>query len=217
MKAVIFDMDGILIDSEPLWYRAEIDVFKRLGIHLSTAMCEETTGWRTDAVVAHWYARYPWQGPSLKEVAEAILTHVKGLIDRHGQALAGVYTLLELLAARGLTLAIASSSPYGLIDAVVDKLDIRHYFTAMRSAVDEVYGKPHPAVYLTTARCLGIDPGDCLVFEDSIAGVQAAKAAGMWTVAVPAASQYADPHFGVADLKVHSLAAFTLDMVPSAR
>jgi sugar-phosphatase len=217
MKAVIFDMDGVLIDSEPLWYRAEQDIFKRVGVPLTTAMCEETTGWRTDAVVAHWHARYPWQGQSLEAVAEAILMRVKALIERHGQAMAGVDTLLESFAARGTTLAIATSSPYMVIDAVVDKLAMRHYFNVMRSAVDEVYGKPHPAVYLTTARCLGVAPGDCLVFEDSVAGVQAAKAAGMRTVAVPAPRQYADPHFAAADVKLRSLAAFSLDMVPSVR
>ncbi len=209
IQAVIFDMDGVLIDSEPFWHSAERAVFGPLGITLTDAMCEETTGMRTDAVVAYWYERHPWHGQSLEDTAHAIVEHVIGLVNAQGQALTGVDELLAMFTAKRLPLAIASSSPYRLIDAVVDKLRIRDAFSVMRSATDEVYGKPDPAVYLTTARCLSVPPSDCLVFEDSAAGVQAAKAAGMYTVAVPTASQYDDTRFDIADHKCRSLLDFT--------
>lgn len=216
IQAVIFDMDGVLIDSEPLWHQAERTVFGRLGLTMTQAMCEETTGMRTDAVVAYWYDRHPWHGQSLDDTARAIIDQVIGLVETHGQALTGVDDLLTMFSARQLPLAIASSSPYRLIDAVVDKLRIRDAFTVMRSAVDETHGKPNPAVYLTTARHLDVPPGDCLVFEDSAAGVQAAKAAGMYTIAVPTASQYDDVRFDIADRKCRSLADFTPNMIVPA-
>lgn len=215
MKAVIFDMDGLLIDSEPLWHVAEKEVFGALGLTLTDAMCEETTGLRTDEVVAYWYAKRPWQGGSgqrLEDVAHAILIRMQELIHTQGVPLQGVHDILQRLQHRPLPLGIASSSPPALIDAVVDKLRIRHYFRVLCSAIDEEFGKPHPAVYLTAAKRLGLPPRDCLVFEDSINGVRAAKAAGMMTVAVPARHQYEDERFGEADFKLRSLSEFSWDM-----
>ena len=213
MKAVIFDMDGILIDSEPLWHIAEKEVFGALGITLTDAMCEETTGLRTDAMVAYWYDKQPWSHKSFETVADEIIERMRQLVDTYGVALAGVHEMLHDLAQRPLGIGVASSSPPALIDTVVDKLDIRTYFQVLCSAMDEEFGKPHPAVYLTTATRLGVEPHECLVFEDSMTGVRAAKAAGMTTVAVPAAHQYEDHRFAAADVKLRSLRDFSWDMV----
>jgi mannitol-1-/sugar-/sorbitol-6-/2-deoxyglucose-6-phosphatase len=215
VQAVIFDMDGLLIDSEPLWHVAEKEVFGARGLTLTDAMCEETTGLRTDEVVAYWYAKQPWPGErqNFEEVADEILIRMQELIRAHGVALQGVYEVLQLLQHRQLALGLASSSPPALIDTVVDKLHIRPYFRVLCSAVDEEWGKPHPAVYLTAAKRLGLPPRDCLVFEDSINGIRAAKAAGMMTVAVPAGHQYEDERFGEADFKLRSLSEFSWDLV----
>ena len=215
MQAVIFDMDGLLINSEPLWHVAEKEVFGARGLTLTDAMCEETTGLRTDEVVAYWYAKQPWPGgcQSFEAMAHEILVRMQELIRAHGVALQGVYDILQLLQHRQLALGLASSSPPALIDTVVDKLRLRHYFRVLCSAIDEKWGKPHPAVYLTAAKRLGLPPRDCLVFEDSISGVRAAKAAGMVTVAVPAVHQYEDERFDAADFKLRSLTDFSCDMV----
>lgn len=151
MQAVIFDMDGLLIDSEPLWHVAEQEVFGALGLTLTDAMCEETTGLRTDEVVAYWYAKQPWPGGGqrFEDVAHEILVRMQELIRAHGVALQGVYDILQLLQHRQLALGLASSSPPALIDTVVDKLRLQHYFRVLCSAIDEAWGKPHPAVYLT--------------------------------------------------------------------
>ena len=213
MKAVIFDMDGILIDSEPLWHIAEKEVFGALGIPLTDAMCEETTGLRTDALVTYWYDKQPWPHKPFETVADEIIERMRQLVDAHGVALAGVYKMLHDLAQRRLVLGVASSSPPALIDTVVDKLEIRTYFQVLCSAMEEEFGKPHPAVYLTTATRLGVEPHECLVFEDSVTGVRAAKAAGMTTIAVPAPHQYEDHRFAEADLKLRSLWDFAGEMV----
>ena len=213
LEAVIFDMDGVLIDSEPLWRRAEREVFGNVGLALTTEMCLGTMGLRLDEVVAYWYRRFPWTGKSLGQVEEEVLTEMYRLIADEGAPLAGVRETLDAVRDSGLALAIASSSPSGLIEAVVDKLGIRDYFNVMCSADEDALGKPDPAVYLRTADRLTVDPRVCLVFEDSFLGVRAAKAAGMTVVAVPAADQYDDPRFHEADFTVPSLGEFSLDMV----
>ena len=206
-------MDGLLIDSEPLWCLAETEVFGLLGITLTAEMCQETKGRRIDDVVSHWYQRYPWNGRSIKNVKNDILHYVKELIEQRGTALQGVHLVLEALHHYPLKIGLASSSPLFLIETVINKLDIGNYFDVMCSAVGEKFGKPHPAVYLTAAKRLQVRPGDCIVFEDSITGISAAKSAGMMTVAVPAPNQYDDIRFEDADIKLRSLRDFNLEMI----
>ncbi|MFA6107183.1 MAG: hexitol phosphatase HxpB [Candidatus Latescibacterota bacterium] len=208
LEAAIFDMDGLLVDSEPLWRRAEREVFPTVGIRLTDEMCMQTMGTRVDEVVRHWYRTSPWPGPSQEEVAERIVSGVVDLVLAEGTPMPGVEQVLTRCAGRGLTLALASSSSTRLIDAVVDRLGIRDRFALLQSAEHEPYGKPHPGVFLTTATRLGLEPTACLVFEDSFAGLIAGKAARMKVVAVPAAEQYSQTRFDIADLKLPSLADF---------
>lgn len=206
--AAIFDMDGLLIDSEPLWHKAEIQVFATVGLQLDTEQCRETTGVRIDEVVRIRHRQKPWNNKSIEQVEREIMEEVQRLAVTEGQALPGVHAVLGQLAAEGIPLAVASSSPAPMIAAVVEHLGIAHYFTTLCSAADETYGKPHPAVYLRTARELGVAPQYCVAFEDSIPGVQSAHAAGMTVVAVPDAHHYPRQEFGVAALKLRSLGEF---------
>jgi len=177
-------MDGLLIDSEPLWRRAEISVLHAVGIPLTDEMCKETMGSRLDEMVAYWHARFPWTGKSQEKIGMEILDQVTALISNEGQPMPGVVEVLDLLVEQNKSLALASSSPCELIEAVLDRLDIKHAFPVVCSAVNEKLGKPDPGVYLTAASKLGIDPNRCVAFEDSPAGVASAKAAGMSVVAV---------------------------------
>lgn len=210
-QAVIFDMDGILIDSEPWWFQAEVAVFRAVGVPLTAEMCEQTLGMRLDASVAHWYERYPWASPTPSVVQDQLLDKACELIGAHGEPMAGVLATLDLLKAAGMTLGLASSSPMRLIEIVVDKLAIRDYFEVLCTAFDEPYGKPDPAVYLTAARRLGVHPASCLAIEDSPRGVQAAVAAGMRVIAVPEPAGFDRPEFASADIKLHSLNEFRLE------
>ncbi len=211
MKAAIFDLDGLLIDSEPLWRVAETEVFGRVGIPLTDRMCDETMGLRASEVVAHWYRRYPWKGRSLRWVEEQIVQRVESLIRERGTALPGVHGVLSALAAALYPTALASSSSHNLIDAAIETLNLGRYFEIRCSASDEKHGKPHPAVYLSAAARLGVDPTTCVAFEDSIAGLRAGKAAGMTVVAIPARGHYEDSRYDQADLKLKSLVDFSLD------
>lgn len=208
IKGLIFDMDGLLIDSEPLWLRAERLVFATVGIELTPLMCKQTTGIRIDEVVWLRHEEKPWTSKSLAQVEAEILAEVQRLATTEGKALPGVFEVLEACAASGCIIALASSSPLHMIKAVIDHLGISRYFAVLCSAADEQHGKPHPAVYLTTAAHMGLAPESCLAFEDSIPGVMAAKAAGMQVVAVPDEHHFNREEFAIAEAKLASLADF---------
>lgn len=213
MKAAIFDMDGLLIDSEPLWQEAEIAVFGSVGVMLTRKLCRETMGLRLDEVVSYWYGRFPWRGASLEAVEEKILAVVGQLVIERGKPMPGVNEVVDLLRAANYELAVASSSPMALIEASLKKFGLTDYFSVLHSAEAEDEGKPHPGVYVSTISRLGASPSDCIAFEDSVVGVRAAKAAGAQVIAVPDAANACDPGFARADVVLSSLADFSLELV----
>ena len=184
MPAVIFDMDGVLIDSEPRWHVAEIEVFGSVGVPLTAQKCLETTGLRTDAMVDYWYERHPWSGQTKSDVGRRVQERVRDLVIAHGTAIEGALELLGALRASGVPLALCSSSPRFLIEATCEKLGILRNFVVLQSAEDCARGKPHPDPYLATAERLGVAPAGCVVIEDSINGMKSARAAGMKVVGV---------------------------------
>lgn len=207
-RLVIFDMDGLLIDSEPYWKIAEKKVFGELGLDLTDDLLRQVMGFRLSEVVRHWHAYKPWENADFDKTELYILDTVQELIVLHAEALPGVHEILKSLKQQGFKMAVASSSPMRLIEAVLAKLNIASYFDVVKSAQYEEYGKPHPALFLNTAKQLGVNPSNCLVFEDAINGVIAAKAAKMKCVAVPEHATINDPRFAIADLKLSSLAEF---------
>ncbi len=204
LRATVFDMDGLLIDSEVLWHVAELEIFGELGVPLEEAD-RSTKGMYVDEVVRYWYGRYPWSGPTPDQVVARLLGRVGDLIEERGRLLPGAERAIEMARARG-AVALASSTPRPLIHRALDHFGLREDFAVIRSADAEDFGKPHPAVFLSAARALDVAPTDCLVFEDSALGVIAARAARMRVVAVPAASDAALPEFALADLVLSSLA-----------
>jgi sugar-phosphatase len=208
IKAVIFDMDGLLIDSEPFWRESESAVFSELGLNLTESDFESVMGLRIDEVVKHWYHQKPWPLKSLKEVEQLVLSGVESLICEKGNLMEGVIEILEYLQTKNLKLAIASSSPLKIIDLVVTKFEIKKYFKIIHSAQFEEYGKPHPCIYLNTAKQLSVSPNECLVFEDSFNGLISAKAARMKTTVIPAFNTWHQTKFDIADFKLHSLLEF---------
>lgn len=213
IQAIIFDMDGLLIDSEPLWQEAEIKVFRGVGVPITQEMTLQTVGLRTDEVAEHWYKQFPWDGPALLDVAQRVDETVIQLIKAKGMAREGVDQAVAACISQNLPMAIASSSPMELIDAVLEKLNLKDKMQVVHSAHDEEFGKPHPAVYISTAQELGIHPTHCLAFEDSANGVLAAKAARMKCIAIPEPEMRDDKRFGIADIILRSLNDFTAEML----
>ena len=203
MNAVLFDMDGLLIDSEPLWVRAEIEVFGAAGLVLTPDDCAQTKGLRTDDVVAHWGFG--------AAVEAALIDRVAALMAAEGVALPGVAQALAQ--AKGFPLALASSSPMRVITAALARLGLTDAFDVVQSAEKEPLGKPHPGVFLVTAARLGVSPLRCVVLEDSLNGVIAAKAARMTCIAVPPPEHRDDPRFSIADQRLGSLEELTTAML----
>lgn len=208
IKAVIFDMDGLLIDSEPFWRRGQLYAFGTVGIELSQADMQSTMGRRVDDVVEHWYRLRPWQGATRQDIETLIINKVIELVQGEGAAMPGVMEVLDLLKSKSIPMAIASSSSPEIIDTVVSTLGIGTYFDHLYSAQHEPYGKPHPGVFITTADHLSVAPHECLVFEDSPSGVLAAKAAKMTCIAVPSPETKKDACINIADRVLDSLEEF---------
>lgn len=205
LRTVIYDMDGLIINSEPFWRQVEIKVFATVGVHLTEHDCIQTTGFRFDEVVDFWYNRQPWTGKSKQQIHDEVIDEMENAITHHATEMEGVHASLEYFKGKGLSIALASSSAMRLIKATVKKLDIENYFELLVSAEHETYGKPHPAVFLRTAETLKVRPDECLVLEDSFYGLLAAKAAKMKCAVVPDALGFNDARFVIADWKLKSL------------
>ncbi len=208
INTILFDMDGLLVDSEPLWKVAEKKVFGSLGLNLSDELLRQVMGFRLNEVVAHWYAYQAWPEPNFEATEEAIICCMEELLAKHAVALPGVIESLIEVKAQGFKIALASSSSMRLIEVVVNKLGIKPYFQLLYSAESEPYGKPHPGIFISAAKQLGSDPSECLVVEDSINGVIAAKAAKMKCIAVPEHEKQNDPKFAIADYTLSSMLTF---------
>ena len=183
-RACVFDMDGVLIDTEPVWRRVEVDVFARVGVALTDEQLRDTWGMRIEEVVDHWYQQRPWNGIRPHAVQREIVREMVEYVRTQGEPLVGALEAVNTARAAGLRIAIASSSARELIDAVVERLGIGDVIDAVCTADDEVRGKPDPAVYLSAAQALDVMPSLCVAIEDSPVGVSAAVAAGMRCIGV---------------------------------
>jgi HAD superfamily hydrolase (TIGR01509 family) len=208
IEAVIFDMDGLLIDSEPIWRRVHQEAYKTVGFEVSEKEMQTLMGTRLNEVVAYWYHKHPWKGPSQKDIEAVIVDSFIAAIKNEGQLQSGAYKVLEICKAAKLPMAIASSSSQEVIDVIVDTLRIRDFFDHLYSAENEPFGKPHPGAFLTTAGLLNTLPSNILVFEDSPFGVLAAKAAKMHCIAVPESDFKNHPYIQIADKVINSLEEF---------
>ncbi len=215
IKAVIFDMDGLITDSEPLWDKAKEPVLKSVGIEVNEELAHQHRGRVLKENIAELYHEKPWQGISQEQVVAAIIQELIRLTKSEGKLMPGAQAALSLCAQQKLPMALASSSPSELINAVMDKFKLRHYFKVIYSAENEPFGKPHPGVFISAAKELKVVPHQCLVLEDAPSGVLAAKAAKMHCIAVPQADLRNDPFVNTADIVLDSLKELTPQMLHS--
>ena len=205
MKTIIFDMDGVLIDSEPYWREVEKAIFLKEGVLITDEMCYDVQGLKAEHVVETWVKQFPHLKHSVTEYVAWIQDGVQQKISTEGKPMDGVLETLEFLRQKGCKMLVASSSNYVLINTVIDRLGIRKYFDVIHSSQDEKLGKPYPDVFLHAAARIGSRPEDCIVIEDSANGVRAAKAAGMTAIAIPAPSNYSNPVFDMAEYKLRNM------------
>ena len=179
MKAVIFDMDGVLVDSQPYHFKADIDTMAEYGVIKDQKFYEAFAGTLTDNRMRTLRDMFGLDVPAeeLIEKREKMILDV--MANEDIKPVSGIPELLRSIKALGLKTAVASSSGIELIKLVLDRLGIAVYFDSITSGNDVKRGKPSPDIFLLAAERIGAEPSECLVVEDSENGVRAAKAAGM--------------------------------------
>lgn len=207
-EAIIFDMDGVLIDSEGFWATAEREVFGALGVPLTTALAKQTATMTTAEVTKFWYELAPWPNRSLAAVENDVIDYVEAQIRQKGKAIEGIENVLELFFKGGFKIGLATNAPYRLVPVVLEKLKISRYFSVLSAAEFEAKGKPDPAIYLHTANKLQLSPSACIVVEDSRSGLIAAKKAGMTTVFLDRLGSFDNSMSELVDLRITSFAEF---------
>lgn len=208
LNTVIFDMDGLLINSEPLWNEAANEVFAKYNIALSEQDYLLTTGMRTREFVEWWISRFDIVNANVDVLENEIFDAVISRIEKAYIAMPGMEHIFNFFKGRGFKIGIASSSPTKLIELVIRmyKLDAVQQHA---SAHLLKHAKPHPEVYLNCAEQLNSHPLECICFEDSFTGMIAAKAARMKCVVVPNPEVFNKPWWGAADIALPSLEVFT--------
>ena len=207
-SAVIFDIDGLLINSEPLWNKAATEIFRQYGITLTEQQYAFTTGLRSKEFVAYWLHQFNVPATQNEIAEKKIIQLALSLIDNEATLMPGVEHIFKFFLKKEFKIGLATSSPIELIEWVKDKLGIRSFIQASCSAQHLTFAKPHPQVYLDCAAAMHTNPLSCICFEDSFYGLIAAKAARMTCVVVPSAEHSKLEHWGAADLKLSSLQNF---------
>lgn len=198
-KAVIFDMDGVIIDSEPLWRQAMMQGFSHFGLNFTEDDCRKTMGMRLNEVIKYWANLHPKELHDQTAVNELIIQNLIELINSQGKEMPGLYDLLTHLKENKIKIGLSTSSDYILMNTVLKKLNITHFFDTITSAEFLKHGKPHPEVYLSCAEKLNVHPMDCLVIEDSVFGIISALSAQMRVLAYPDPQHLNNVKFNVAD------------------
>ena len=201
-------MDGLLIDSEPLWQEAGSETLADFGKELTLEQYHSSTGLRTEEWIQHWFHYFDVPMQHSATAIDTIISKAISKIDDKGIAFPGVDHIISLMKVHSLKVGLATSSPLSLVDVVLKKLDLQSSFDVITSAEKLPFGKPHPEVYLNCAAELGVAGMECIAFEDSFNGMIAAKAARMKCVIVPALQDHDHPKWNAADLKLRSLTEF---------
>ncbi|PLX07851.1 MAG: HAD family hydrolase [Marinilabiliales bacterium] len=207
-KAIIFDMDGVLVNSEPLWKIAETEILTSLGVPVTEEQIHNTSAMSVKGVCEFWYKIHPWANKSFDEVEKLIVDRVIELIKTHDTNMPDAYETVKYFKDLSFKIGLATNSSHNIIDVVLTKVGIKQYFDFIASVQDVESGKPEPDVYLFAAKNLNVKPENCLVIEDSVVGVQSAKTAGMTVVAMPDKRDWDKPEYEIADFKIKSLKGF---------
>ena len=197
-SALIFDMDGVLINSEHLWRKAMIKGFSEFDIHLTEDECRSTMGMRFREVILLWLSRHKKSTELASAIEQKVQDLLISLINTEGKVIEGIPEIIDHCLKEKIPMGLATSSSQKLMDTVVKRLELLEKIPFRVSAESLKYAKPHPEVFLLCAEKMMVDPQQCLVIEDSVNGVIAARAAGMQVIAVPDDEHYALPQFCLA-------------------
>jgi HAD superfamily hydrolase (TIGR01509 family) len=208
-RAVVFDMDGLLLDTETLWHDSEVELFARRGVAFTREDQLAVIGTSvpiTSRYFAERLGRPVEEGPALVEEMVGLM-HER--VRRQVDARPGAVELVDRLRALGsVRLGLASNSPRFLVDDALATAGLVDAFDTIVTADDVDHAKPAPDIYLLACRRLGVSPADALALEDSASGIAAAKAAGLYCIAVPL---FAETDVSAADRVIDSLEELLVD------
>ncbi|WNG50459.1 HAD family phosphatase [Archangium minus] len=184
LSAAIFDMDGTLVDNMRFHVQAWVAFSRSLGLESSAERFEREFNGRRNAEIIPALLGRPVSAEELVQLEERKESHYRELYAPHLRLLRGGHEFLTRLRGAGLKLAVASAAPHANRAFVLDGLALRPFFSQVVGAEDVKRGKPAPDAFLAAAKALGVDPSACVVFEDAVNGILAARAAGMFAVGV---------------------------------
>ncbi|SFT83878.1 haloacid dehalogenase superfamily, subfamily IA, variant 3 with third motif having DD or ED/haloacid dehalogenase superfamily, subfamily IA, variant 1 with third motif having Dx(3-4)D or Dx(3-4)E [Selenomonas sp. GACV-9] len=195
--AFIFDMDGVIIDSEPIHSRVKMDTFHHFGLEFNEADLIHYMGRTSGVIFGEVIAKAGRTDITPEQLTDYKHHHYLEVL-RSGtiEPVKGTVELIRGLHEAGIPLALATSSWQVVMETVLDQFGIRQYFQSVLSGGELPKSKPDPAIYRISAERLGVEPGRCYVLEDTENGIQAAKAAGMYCIA------FRNPHSGAQDLSL---------------
>lgn len=201
IRAVIFDMDGTLIDSQPIWYRASTEFFQQHQFPVTMDDMLMLTGSPAGRLVDYTLQRFGNNGHDRQKLIDDLMQYVVAQVLAAKPLMPGVKETLSALKTKGVKTAVASASPRNMLEGIVESCGIAEYFDYLASAEELDYNKPHPAVYLHAAQQLGVPVADCVAVEDSVLGMISGKAASMRTMVIPAKAEWDDLRWSLADFK----------------
>jgi HAD superfamily hydrolase (TIGR01509 family) len=180
-QAVIFDMDGVIVDTEPLHKKTERVTLSPFGITLTDGELDSYMGTEARLLMTRFIERFHLN-VTFDDLYASYKSNLIRLFGEGVPPVPGAFSLIRALSSAGVPIAVGSSSHRNLVELVLSQTGLADRFTAVVSGDDASRSKPHPDIFLEAARRLGVLPGRCVVIEDSTNGVAAAKAAGMFCV-----------------------------------
>ena len=213
INAVIFDMDGVMIDSEPLWEKTERILLARRGIDYSPDYRDKIVGLNQRDSGRLLVGTFDLE-ETVEDIINERISILTSIYEEELELIPALVPLLERLAGEGYRLAVASSSPLRVVNFVLDMFSLHEHFLTGVSGDSVGNGKPDPDIYIHTAETLGVKPAECVAIEDSINGLRSAKGAGMYCIAIPDKRLTPD-QFKSADVILDSLRELTPETIKS--
>jgi beta-phosphoglucomutase len=207
-RAVIFDMDGVLVDTYQPHFQSWLTMAKRAGLSFSEAEFAQAFGRTSREIIAHFWGQGRLNDTEIAALAAEKEADFREIINRRFPVMPGILSLLVDLYVGGWKLAVGSSGPPENVHFVLDRLQKRNLFSAIVTGMDVLRGKPDPQVFLLAAKRLNISPSRCVVIEDASPGIEAAHAGGMAAVGLVSTGRTRE-ELAAADMVVDSLSEIT--------
>ncbi len=213
LKAVIFDMDGVIINSEPLHHKAYHSMFDEVGINVTPELYNSLTGKSTLNVCKQLKDRFD-VSHSPEEMVATKRRYFNDIFenDKTFDLIEGVRTLIQNYHENGLTLVLGSSASMPNINRIFKRFDLDQYFSAKLSGAELKASKPHPEIFINSAKATGYNPEQCIVIEDATNGIEAAKGAGIFCVAYKS-EHSKDQDYTKADIVIDDFEAIHYDRI----